>query len=105
LGLAGAIPTDGTITLNTSGSNLTRTGMQDPNKYDLLAVTSHEIDEIIGVFSAMTGLQNGDQHPATPYDEDLFRYDQTGARSYDTNPATQAFFSIDGGVTDLAQFN
>jgi hypothetical protein len=96
---------DSTITLNTSGSNLTRTGVQDPTKYDLLAVASHEIDEAIANGSNLNNLQNGDQHPATIEVDDLFRYDQTGARTYDTNLATQAFFSIDGGVTDLAQFN
>ena len=47
--------------------------------------------------------------------EDLFRYGpsvtlsngniQAGPRSFDTNAGTQAFFSINGGYTDLAQFN
>ncbi len=39
------------------------------------------------------------------FPEDLFRYDQHGARTLDTNINTQAFFSIDGGTTDLARFN
>jgi hypothetical protein len=105
LGLpGGSTPKDSTITLNTSGSNLTRLSI-DSNKYDLLAVAAHEIDEALGFGSALNGLQNGDQHPATVKSDDLFRYDQTGARSYDTNVATQAFFSIDGGTTDLARFN
>src|SRR5262249_3354737 len=43
--------------------------------------------------------------PASISTDDLFRYDQTGARSYDTNLATQSFFSIDGGATDLGQYN
>jgi hypothetical protein len=106
LGLSGgSVATDSTITLNTAICNLSRTGAQDPAKYDLMAVTAHEIDEAIGYGSALDGLLNGDGHRATISADDLFRYDQAGARSYDTNAATQAFFSIDGGATQLARFN
>jgi PKD domain len=37
--------------------------------------------------------------------DDLFRYDHSGARSFNTSLSTQAFYSIDGGHTDLAEFN
>ncbi len=37
-------------------------------------------------------------------DEDLFRYDQNGNRSYTTTESAEAFFSLDG-TTDLARFN
>ncbi len=102
---AGNVSMDGSISIVTSICNLDRTGPQDPTKYDLMAVAAHEIDEVLGFGSALNGLQNGDQHPATVKADDLFRYDQNGARSYDTNLATQAFFSIDGGATKLARFN
>jgi Ca2+-binding RTX toxin-like protein len=106
LGLSGGnVPLDSTITLNTSICNLDRTGVQDSNKYDLMAVTSHEIDEALSLGSALDGLHNGDAAPANIDGADLYRFDQTGARSYDSNLSTQAFFSIDGGTTDLARFN
>jgi hypothetical protein len=97
---------DSTISLNTSLMNLSRMGPQVPTKYDLMAVVSHEIDEALGFGSALNGLNNGDPAPTGPvFPEDLFRYDQNGARTLDTNMNTQAFFSIDGGTTDLARFN
>jgi hypothetical protein len=39
-----------------------------------------------------------------PFPEDLFRYDAAGNRSFNTNNAAQAFFSLDG-TTQLAQFH
>ena len=87
----------GTISLNTSICNLTRTTI-DPSKYDLAAVTAHEIDEVLGLGSAL-GSSLTDIRT-----QDLFRYDQTGARSFTTSPTALAFFSLDG-TTDLTQFN
>ncbi len=95
---------DSTITLNTSICNLNRLSI-DSNKYDLLAVCAHEIDEALAFGSALNNLNNGDPAPATIETDDLFRYDQNGNRSYDTNLSTQAYFSIDGGATKLARFN
>jgi hypothetical protein len=96
---------DSTITLNTSKMNLGRKTI-DPTKFDLLAVVSHEIDEALGFGSALNGQKNGAPAPAGPTQpDDLFRYDQKGARSFDTNVATQAFYSLDGGKTHLARFN
>jgi hypothetical protein len=106
LGLSGgSVASDCTISLNTSICNLDRTSVQDPTKYDLLAVTCHEIDEAIATGSALDNQNNGDPAPATIKADDLYRFDQTGARSYDTALATQAFFSINGGTTTLARFN
>jgi hypothetical protein len=96
---------DSTITLNTDKMNLNRTSI-DPNKYDLMAVVSHEMDEALGFGSAMDNLNNGDPSPTGPVEpDDLYRYDQTGVRSFNTALATQAFYSIDGGRTKLARFN
>jgi hypothetical protein len=107
LGLAGSPPAgqpDSTISLNTSIMNLTRTGI-DSSKYDLQAVAQHEIDEALSLGSALNGLANGAAPPTTPIGViDLFRYDQIGARSFNTALASQAYFSLDG-VTDLVRFN
>ena len=66
----------------------------------------HEIDEVLGIASALTGSANGAAAPTGAiWPEDLPRYDQTGApHSFDTGLTTQAYFSLDGKI-DLAQFN
>jgi hypothetical protein len=97
---------DDVITLNTSICNLTRTSV-DPNKYDLQSVAEHEIDEALGISSNMdgSGLMNGDPPPADIMPSDLFRYAKKGKRSFNTDADSVAYFSIDGGKTELAQFN
>ena len=88
---------DGFITLNTS---LTFPGSPGSSStYSLLAVTEHEIDEVLGLGSALPSPQFN-----TIFPEDLFRYDATGNRSFTTNSVALAFFSING-TTDLAQFD
>jgi hypothetical protein len=90
---------DGSILLKTSIMNLSRSGPQDPSKYDLMAVASHEIDEVLGLGSSLPSAPFG-----TIFPEDLFRYDASGNRSFTTSNSAQAYFSIDG-TTDLAQFH
>ncbi|APW59101.1 NF038122 family metalloprotease [Paludisphaera borealis] len=103
---AGGAAGDGTITLNTAICNLDRTSVQDASKYDLQAVTAHEIDEILGFGSSLDAANNGTPVPTGMVrPDDLFRYDQNGARSYSSTATDQAYFSIDGGTTDLARFN
>jgi hypothetical protein len=95
---------DGTVYLNTSIMNLSRPPT-NPDNYDLQAVASHEIDEVLGIGSALSGLNNGDPAPTgaiPPYD--MFRYDQNGHRSFNTATNTLAYFSLDG-VTKWVQFN
>jgi hypothetical protein len=94
---------DGTIGLKTSICNLSPS-QTDPSKYSLFAVASHEMDEVLGLGSELdqdkgNGIFTGPVEP-----EDLFRYDQNGARSFTTNVNASSYFSLDG-ITDLAQFN
>lgn len=101
LGIPGSFPPiggfDGTITLNT---NLTDVGSPGTTgQYSLLAVTEHEIDEVLGLGSDV----GGTGFFANPAPQDLYRYAANGSRSY-TGNGSAAFFSIDG-TTDLAQFN
>jgi hypothetical protein len=75
----------------------------------LTAAVEHEIDEVLGLGSALHGTTT----PADPWTEDLFRWASPGVRSFDantstTNPCTStptSLFSIDGGTTDLNEFN
>ena len=91
LGLGNPSGSDGTIGLNTSITNVVG------GPYSLFAVTEHEIDEVLGLGSALPSLPD-----ARP--EDLYRYDQFGNRSFTTNSAALAYFSLNG-TTDLAQFD
>ncbi len=107
LGLS-ATPTDGldgTIGLNISQFFLNR-NFTDSNSYFLQSSLSHEVDEVLGSATRLNNLQNGDPSPTDViFPEDLFRFDQFGNRSFNTDVNTQAYLSIDGGNTDWAQFN
>ena len=99
--------TDSTISLNTSLMNLTRSSI-NPSKYDLMAVASHEIDEVLGFGSALNGLSNGAPAPTTAiWALDLFRYDQTqtNVRSFNTTQSSPAYFALTGTSAPLARFN
>ncbi len=64
--------------------------------YDFQSVAAHEIAEILGRIS---GVDNGSWR--TPFD--LYRYAAPGTLGYAYKSA--AYFSIDGGRTNLANFN
>ena len=96
---------DSTIDFNESIVNNSRTSI-NPNNYDLQAVISHEIDEALGFGSALNGLANGAVTPTgAVWAEDLFRYSAAGVRSFSTSLSAKAYFSYNGGTTDLANFN
>lgn len=82
-----------------------------PYLYDFYSIVEHETDEVLGTFSCI-GAQSGaaydqcnsfDTNAAAP---DLFRYASPGTRSFlNSASGTPAYFSIDGGVTDIADYN
>jgi hypothetical protein len=95
----------GCIGLNVTLANSLGTGI-------LFAVVEHEIDEVLGLGSALQGATT--PTGTVPFTEDLFRWASAGTRSFATNASTTtpcaggtpaAFFSIDGGTTDLDTFN
>jgi len=101
---SGAYSGDSCIGLNLAITNDTIGGV--PGGYSLLSVVEHEIDEALGLGSE---LPNTTFLGGNPSPEDLFRYSAPGVRSYAVNnscvsPPT-AYFSIDGGVTNLDSFN
>lgn len=100
-------------TSNFTGSGCIGLNLTTANAHPglLFAVVEHEIDEVLGLGSALSGTTT----PAEPWTEDLFRWQSAGTRSFATNPGTSgaacsggtpaAFFSINGGTTDLDDFN
>jgi hypothetical protein len=82
-----------------------------PYLVDFYSVVEHETDEVLGTVSCI-GTSGGE-----PYDQcnpgytdssavDLFRYSAAGVRSFlNAADGTSAYFSIDGGVTDVADYN
>lgn len=86
--------TDSTISLNLSMMNFDRVSINNA-KYDLQAVVQHEVDEALGWSSGLGTAKTNLQ--------DLFRYANSGSRSY-TTAGDNAYFSIDG-TTLLARFN
>jgi hypothetical protein len=101
LGIPGSFPSglsggyDGIIGLNTHITDIGSPGSS--GQYSLISTTEHEIDEILGLASALDGSLSN------PLPEDLYRYTSTGARTY-TTTGDNAYFSLDG-TTDLARFN
>ena len=93
---------DGTISLNMSLMNLSRTGPQNPSLYDLQAVAMHEIDEVLGIGGPGSSLPTltGAVGPL-----DLFRYSAAGVRSFSLSTTVTPYFSINGGLNNLAFFN
>jgi hypothetical protein len=76
---------DSTILLNTSIMNLSRSGPQDPTKYDLRQVAMHELVEVLGAGGAGSSLLSSQVGPM-----DLFRYSAKNVASYTTDPTAKA---------------
>jgi len=73
---------------------------------DFMDVAAHELDEGLGIGSALTGLANNAPIPTGNYvAEDYFRFSAAGTRDITTNPTAVVHFSYDGGNTNVAQFN
>lgn len=116
---AGAV--DGIVTLNTSLTDppLTSSG----SAYGLLGVVEHEMDEVLGLGSALEnvdcsgtgcgvgGVLNASNNTIydAPMIEDLYRWDGNGNRTLTANcvngSATSAYFSYGPSTGNIAQFN
>jgi hypothetical protein len=99
---------NGVITISNSASLYYRIGTQTSSQYDIYTVIEHETDEILGTPSCIgtSGGQPASVCNGGPTPADLFRYSATGTRSFvSQGNGTLAYFSIDGGKTNIASYN
>src|SRR4029077_18864070 len=88
-------PYDGIVTLNSSQSfKFTRPA--GAGFFDALRTTEHEIDEVMGLGSAIGAFS--DYRP-----QDLFSWSAPGTRSFSTSGSR--YFSINSGTTNIVGFN
>lgn len=83
---------------STSGYDFDPTNGVTAGTYDFQAVAAHELAEVLGRIGGISST-----NPAWRTPLDLFRYSSPGVLDYGYNDA--AYFSINGGVTDLKNFN
>jgi hypothetical protein len=98
---------DAIVFLNASIMSFTNTVAA--NQYGAEAVIQHETDEVLGIGGggSEVGLPLGATLGGQSYIGalDLYRYAAPGSPSFTTDPGASAYFSIDGGQTDLIGFN
>ncbi|MGD0500876.1 MAG: NF038122 family metalloprotease [Bryobacteraceae bacterium] len=95
---------DSTLTFTNVANMFEYNSVATPGLYDFQDVAEHELDEALGIGSALTGIANGGALPRNFDAEDYFRYNASGARWLTTSASAVVDFSYDG-VTDVAQFN
>jgi hypothetical protein len=106
LGLLGAsnsldgwvgVASDATVTQQTGGSwSFSPTAVPGPTQYYLVGVLEHEITEVMGRSSYL-------DEPGRYGVMDLYRFAAPGV--HQTGTGSPAYFSLDGGTTNLATFN
>jgi hypothetical protein len=106
---AGGQAYDGVITLNT-GLSLNYTTTAVAGQFSAIAAFEAQINEILGgggQGSVLNQIPAGGSKTAYPNIGvlDLYRYSAPGVPSFSSANGTYAYFSVDGGVTDIMQFN
>ncbi len=109
---------DGVITIsNTAGafyfpdSPTSPPPSAPPYQIDFYSVVEHETDEVLGTISCIGTRSSAAYDQCSPLGTnaspaDLFRYSAAGVRSFlNAANGTSAYFSINGGVTDIADYN
>ena len=98
----------GTVALNFNVLDTARSNPEPTTQYDLLSTVTHEVDEVLGIGGAGSTLAQGQSGQPAATDlgaTDLFRYSAVGVRTHTIAATGPAYFSINGGVTNLVNFN
>ncbi len=91
---------DGVITLNAKKLS----GFGGGGSYSPGRAIQHEVDEVLGIGGAGSTL--GSSYQSSAFGTmDLFRYSADKTPSYTTSSTATSYFSIDGGKTNLVNFN
>jgi sugar lactone lactonase YvrE len=105
LGITANTPVDSTLTFSDTAV-WEYNGIPSQSTVDFMDTAAHELDEALGIGSALTGLADNAAIPTDDYvPEDYFRYSAVGVRAITTNPNAFVYFSYNGGNTNVAQFN
>jgi hypothetical protein len=84
--------TDSALTFVNTPNTFEFTGVATAGRIDFQNTFEHELDEALGIGSALTGLANNALNPTSFEPEDYFRYSSTaGVRSITTSPTANVF--------------
>jgi FG-GAP-like repeat len=108
IGLSGpSSGTDGFVGFASTGVtwtyNTTNGGSVAPGTYDFFGVAAHEITEVLGRDLFVGNQDNQGIGPNSYTPLDLFHYSSNGVRDF--KGTTAGYFSLDGGNTNLDNFN
>jgi hypothetical protein len=85
-------------------AGLNFSGNPVPGLFETTQVIQHETDEVLGVGGSGTLLGSGLESELMGI-EDIYRYSGFHTPSYTDDTTASAYFSIDGGATDIMDFN
>lgn len=93
---------DGVVSLNTSIMNFTNT--PEAGLYGANQVIQHEVDEVLGM-GGPSSLPDQLYGANVMGAQDLYRYSAPKTPSFTDDPNAVAYFSIDGGATNIRTYN
>jgi hypothetical protein len=104
IGLANFAGTDSALTFSNAVNTFEFTGVATPGLFDFQNVFEHELDEALGIGSALTHIVNNGPLPTSFEPMDYFRYSAAGNHFLSTSPTAAVFFSFNAS-TDVVQLN
>ncbi len=103
-GCSGAGVYAGAITLTNAAGVLDYSRPTASGEYDALRVVEHELDEVLGIGGPGSAINPSNASSYTGM-TDLYRYSAPGVNSFTALSSATAYFSVDGGATNLVSAN